>query len=441
MKYSRSELLAIRASPLCTNPTIKSHLSLAFSHLLKRHSNSHQKSHVQNAYRSQKPHFVNPPPKERKKMVEETQIGKLKSLLNKLSVERFNSISTQIVAALQVSTLYPEWPNINAWLFDKMLNEFHFITLYARLYSTICKRIPAYLPFLLQYFTDHIHLSISATPPKDCKTWKAIGKIIAEFKLVGLIALGDPLIDIVSQTLAASLVSRDGTPDNEKRVLELELACQFIITLGTANNALKYPDVKVNDLIVHMCSQLKGCTDWSLRCKCLIDKVFELRDNRWQNIRMAVEMPTNLQTVRNSAIVAVNHKIIGSKEDVESTIAMLLEETDKLATGGNVDSVMELVERELSRYLRCANISEIKIQFMRKLIDKTLEHKWESPYQKGVYRLLLRLLSKGFLLRGDLNSVLYEYYIITEDLKLDIPTISKFLNVFKILCISPPNSR
>ena len=343
----------------------------------------------------------------------------IKSSLNKLTVERYTSISNQIKEVLK----WCDDTQMNIIVCDllkKAQYELHFCQLYSRLAKELTDSEEFGKTFdkhLIDLVKSEFSIVIQRKPEEDeekafgyRKRDQGIGCFIAELANVRLLAESD-LFYWIKEFYTY------------KRV---EALCK--LTLHINKRAQSQSTLILNTMISNL-KELRNDSGISSRQKFMIDDMMELKDNNWRALRKShkQEKPKTLLEVRKSANKKEFKTLpIMNETRVKSSSIACIEEYLSLPQKDGREEVLY----QFKTYSKFSNIIAIKTNFIRNVINFAIE-KGETEQDK-IADLLKFLINEKCISRNGYLSVLKEFDELVPDLKLDIPKIEEILVKFHL---------
>ncbi|KAG1470362.1 hypothetical protein G6F56_002727 [Rhizopus delemar] len=262
---------------------------------------------------------------------EEVIIRKVKALLNKLTVEKFDSISAQIFEYCRHSENEKNGQALRTVIrltFEKACDEPSFVTMWARLCRTMCDSMTDAI--VDETVRDRNDKLCSGVPLfRMClfnrcqeefeKGWKtkvpelAAGEMMTDEYYVGIKAKrqGLGLIQFIGELFKQGMLSEKvmyncliklGNDPTNAGDEEAESLCKLLSTVGQNLDSKPHSSKWVSIIMARMRDEMVNSPKLSSRVKFMIKDLVELRSQRWVSPNGTKVEPTTLAKIRESAM-------------------------------------------------------------------------------------------------------------------------------------------
>ena len=259
------------------------------------HSHSYFNSHSQSPDASPKPNGYSKKDKERRVLKENTNYNQIKGLLNKLTIEKYTTISQKILRTIRNAN-EDEMSKIIELIFEKAVTELN----YTEMYSRLCK----YLNVDIKHVLIHNFNICVKSPEESSNKFIGICQLIAEQWNHSLLDSGDvqETINYITSLIKVYIESES--------ILDIEAlvkgCCQYIFTLDK-KKAIN--DNIVRSVIIKTCKFMKYIKKAyydnirliNSRTMFNIMNTVELFDNNWVPIHKIHEKtgPSSIREIRH----------------------------------------------------------------------------------------------------------------------------------------------
>ncbi|CAO3694636.1 unnamed protein product [Rhizopus stolonifer] len=262
---------------------------------------------------------------------EEVIIRKVKALLNKLTVEKFDSISAQIFEYCRQSEKEKNGQALRTVIrltFEKACDEPSFVTMWARLCRTMCDSMTdAIVDETVRDRNDNACSGVllfrmclfNRCQEEFEKGWKtkvpelAAGEMMTDEYYVGIKAKrqGLGLIQFIGELFKLGMLSEKvmyncliklGNDPTNAGDEEAESLCKLLSTVGQNLDSKTHSFKWVSIIMARMRDEMTNSPKLSSRVKFMITDLVELRNQRWVSPNGTKVEPTTLAKIRESAM-------------------------------------------------------------------------------------------------------------------------------------------
>lgn len=370
--------------------------------------------------------------KERKVRKEDIKYNQTKGLLNKLTLEKYATVSQRIARTIKNANKI-EMDRITQLIFDKAITELN----YTEMYSRLCKYLGINIkPILTWNFNNFINrLNEKDIPLK----FVGLCQLIAEQWNYSLLTSND-----IYETIECIVLSIKRHIETKDTVIIEGLikgCCQYIFTLDKKKAV---NDDIVKPVIIKTCNYMKFIKTTyyddskmriiNSRTMFNIMNTVELFDNNWIPVHKIHEKvkPSTIKDIREGKSKIQERTcspwkqrlIEKQKRDEEEKRRAILKEKEKDYKISKT-SILEFINNnsetsdDIIHYIQ----TDIKntCNFVKILIDITIEQNTDTIDR--LCNLMIELQEKDIIQSEDIRDYLEDMQEIIEDLRLDIPKI------------------
>jgi hypothetical protein len=397
----------------------------------------------------------------------------MKSILNKLTVEKFPALSQQLVScgirtASHLETLIQE-------IFEKATTQHHFICMYVDLCSLLQDHFASSDPSmnLKKILLNACQASFERhlKPPVNLETLQGEERESAEqlykmqmlgnIKLVGALLVRKMLANKVMFAIAGELIN-DPTPE------ALESLAALLTVIGPVFDRQEYPHRLMLTAIFDQVETLTRKSSVKTRIRCLLQDVLELRAARWEDRKpKKLEGPSTLEEVaqkfhaeaevplaskrgskteptqgslkvsgakplRTSRLASDLFQASGSKSGAAKLSDQPRKQNDKVCREEILGAFTELcsshdVQEAAARIAAIVVPPSAQAEELCELLAHIVEQSSEGARKVG-FKLLVALFVEGHWKPGACSKGFKSFASLCVDLKCDVPVLPKIIS-------------